>query len=79
MNKIRLIGCEEALNRLFDYLDHELDETRRTEVEQHLKICRSCYSRAEFEKRLKGRLTAVGTEPPSDEFGRRIRALLGGF
>lgn len=79
MNKIRLIGCEEALNRLFEYLDHELDETRRTEMERHLKICRSCYSRAEFEKRLKGRLTVVGAEPLSDEFARRIRALLGGF
>ncbi len=79
MNAIRLINCEEALHRLFDYLDHELDETRRAEMEQHLKICRGCYSRAEFEKRLKGRLAAVGAAPPSTDFESRIRKLIGNF
>lgn len=79
MNTIRLINCEEALRRLFDYLDHELDETQRAEMEQHLKICRGCYSRAEFEKRLKGRLAAVGAERPPVDFEHRIRKLIGNF
>ncbi len=79
MNDIKLINCEEALTRLFDYLDHELDGPRHAEMEQHLKICRGCYSRAEFEKRLKTKLTGVGTEKPSGEFEVRIRKLLGNF
>lgn len=77
MSNIQAIGCEEALRRLFDYLDHELDESRRAEMEQHLKVCRGCYSRVEFEKRLKGRLATVGAEAPPSDFERRIRKLLG--
>ena len=79
MNDIKLINCEEALARLFDYLDHELDDHRHTEMEQHLKICRSCYSRAEFEKRLKAKLSGVAAEKPTEEFEYRIRKLLGNF
>ncbi len=79
MSDIQAIGCEEALRRLFDYLDHELDGSRRAEMEQHLKVCRGCYSRVEFEKRLKHRLATVGAEAPSSDFERRIRKLLGNF
>ena len=79
MSNIQAIGCEEALRRLFDYLDHELDESRRAEMEQHLKVCRGCYSRVEFEKRLKHRLATVGAEAPSSDLERRIRKLLGNF
>ena len=79
MSNIQAIGCEEALRRLFDYLDHELDESRRAEMEQHLKVCRGCYSRVEFEKRLKHRLPPAGAEAPSSDFERRIRKLLGNF
>ena len=79
MSDIQAIGCEQALRRLFDYLDHELDESRRAEMEQHLKVCRGCYSRVEFEKHLKHRLAAVGAEAPSSDFERRIRKLLGNF
>ena len=79
MNDIKLINCEEALARLFDYLNHELDDHRHTEMEQHLKICRSCYSRAEFEKRLKAKLSGVAIEKTTEEFEHRIRTLLGNF
>ncbi len=79
MNDIKLINCEDALARLFDYLDHELDGHRQAEMEQHLKICRSCYSRADFETRLKTKLSGVGVERPPAELDSRIRKLLGNF
>jgi anti-sigma factor RsiW len=74
-----LTSTARGAQRLFDYLDHELDEARREEMEQHLKICRSCYSRTEFEKRLKLRLAGVGAEKPAAEFEQRIRRLIGNF
>lgn len=79
MNDIKEIGCEEALRRLFEYLDHELDGARHAEMEQHLHTCRACYSRAEFERHLKGKLGAVGQEPAPPEFGLRIKNLLRRF
>ncbi len=77
MTNIRLINCEEALARLLGYLDRELDPHEHSEMERHLKVCHACYSRAEFEKRLRTRLAEVGTEKPSEEFESRIRMLLG--
>ncbi len=79
MSDIKQIDCEEALRRLFEYLDRELDAARHAEVEQHLHTCRACYSRAEFERRLKGRLGALGQEPPPPEFTHRIKNLLRRF
>jgi anti-sigma factor (TIGR02949 family) len=79
MSDIKEIGCEEALRHLFEYLDRELDGARHAEMEQHLHTCRACYSRAEFERHLKGKLGAVGKEPALPEFELRIKNLLRRF
>jgi mycothiol system anti-sigma-R factor len=76
MTKVDSINCDEALKLLFEYLDHELDPQHHAEVEQHLHTCRACFSRAEFERRLKGRLAGLGREPAPDEFEQRIRKLI---
>jgi len=79
MSDIKEIGCEKALRHLFEYLDRELDATRHAEMEQHLHACRACFSRAEFEKRLKARLGALGQEQAPPEFGQRIKGMLRRF
>ncbi len=45
-----MMGCEEALDRLFEYLDGELDPGEAARVEEHLEICKRCYPRAAFER-----------------------------
>lgn len=71
------IGCEEALRRLAEYLDQELDPGSSTEVEKHLETCRSCYSRAEFERRLRERLQKdLREDRIAPEFEERIRTLI---
>lgn len=67
-----MIDCEEALRRLAEFLDHELDATPGAEVERHLEACRSCYSRAEFERRLKDRLLELRQLPVDAAFEARI-------
>jgi anti-sigma factor (TIGR02949 family) len=79
MRDVRTINCEEALRRLFDYVDAELAGEPQREMEQHLERCRSCFSRLEFEKRLKAHTAELGQEPVSDELERRVRALLDSF
>jgi anti-sigma factor (TIGR02949 family) len=66
------IDCEEALRRLAEYLDRELGDLSRAEVERHLDTCRSCYSRAEFERGLRARLRELRHEPVDPAFERRI-------
>ena len=79
MNDARVIDCEEALRRLFEYLDAELPGEPQREIEQHLERCRSCFSRVEFEKRLKAYTADLGHEPVPSELEVRIRKVLDGF
>jgi anti-sigma factor (TIGR02949 family) len=71
--------CEDALRVLAEHLDRELDETRASQVERHLDTCRSCWSRAEFEKRLKETLAGLGREPVRPELADRVTHLIRGF
>jgi len=75
----RVLTCEEAIRLLVEYLDDELAAERRGDLEHHLDVCRSCYSRREFEKGLKEQVSGLGREPVRPEFQERIRALVGRF
>jgi len=70
------IGCEEALKQLLAYLDQQLGAEKQREIERHLEICRSCFSKAEFEKLLKAHLRAVGRKPIPSAFEHRMKILL---
>lgn len=73
------IGCEEALRLLAAYLDGELADAEHGDIERHVSTCRSCFSRMEFEKRLKTQLAELGHNEPDDRFAQRIRELLREF
>jgi mycothiol system anti-sigma-R factor len=45
-------SCEEAIIRLNDYLDHELNTAERADVVKHLQICKPCLERFHFEETL---------------------------
>jgi len=79
MNETPTIDCEEALHRLLDFLDAELHGESLHELERHLERCRSCFSRFEFEKRLKNHIAALGSEPVPAELQDRIRKVLDDF
>lgn len=77
-----IYGCREALERLDDYVDHELssDETRK--VAQHLKLCHECARKFRFEAELVSGLRAKASQiaapasPDIDALKTRIAALL---
>lgn len=73
------LGCREAIRALAAYLDGELEGPSRGRLEEHLEICRSCYSRHEFEKGLKERLADLGEEKIRPGFQARIRSLVSRF
>lgn len=76
MSNSNNISCEDVLKHLFAYLDRELDAHQHDEVERHLRHCRACYSRAEFEKRLKGKLQTLNQEQIPEALEQRVRKLL---
>jgi anti-sigma factor (TIGR02949 family) len=73
------ISCDDALRRLAAYLDEELHGGAHEEVLRHLEACRSCFSRAEFERRLKGEINRLAREDLSPGFEQRVRRLLDSF
>ena len=79
MTKMKAIDCEEALKHLLAYLDQEVGAVTHCEVEHHLEICRTCFSRAEFERSLKTRLREAGRGTVRASFEKRIKVLFDQF
>lgn len=79
MKKGKTIGCEEAIKHLLTYLDQELGQGQSRRVEHHLSICRSCFSRGEFEKRLREQIHVVGRSQSDPSFKERIKTLIRHF
>lgn len=76
MNDIKPINCEEALKRLFEYIDHELHSHQHDEMEEHLSRCRSCYSRLEFEKRLHQHLKDATQKKAPEELHNKVKSII---
>ena len=76
MSQYPSIECEEVLRHLFAYIDGELDSAQQEQIGVHLGLCRSCFSRAEFERRLKAHMRSLGHDRAPAELERRIRALV---
>ena len=79
MSGIRVLTCEEALRFLAAHLDGELGPGTDRQVEEHLARCRACFSRADFERRLKERLAALGQATVRPEFAERMHRLMRAF
>jgi anti-sigma factor (TIGR02949 family) len=65
------LSCEEVIEQLFTYLDGELTHDHAIAIDRHLERCRDCFSRAEFEKRLRARIRdsakARGARAPASQ------------
>ena len=74
------IDCTEAIGNLYAYLDNEIDDTESLEkLENHMKHCKSCFTRQEVERALSGRIQqAVKTDAP-DALQKRLRGLIENF
>lgn len=72
---IKKIECEEAIRKMLEYLDDELHDHDHDVMESHFESCRSCYSRMEFEKRLKNMVGSVETEPATSSLRDRIKKI----
>lgn len=79
MSDAKPMTCDEALRLLAVFLDGELHAGAREAVEHHLEICRSCFSRAEFERRLKVEVGRLRRDEVPPAFELRVRRLIGAF
>lgn len=73
------LTCEEVLEQLFAFLDDELGDALQQQIDHHLARCRDCFSRAEFERRLRQRIRETSEEQAPNRLRRRVRGLLNEF
>lgn len=71
------IGCLEAIEALYAYLDGEIREPQAVAaIEHHLGHCRSCFSRMELERSLTAHARGVARSRAPDSLQDRLRDLL---
>ena len=65
-------GCDEALARLFEYLDAELPEPDCLRLAAHLAVCDHCLDAASAEKHLRALLRRSCVERAPEELRVRV-------
>lgn len=74
------IGCLEAIDNLYAYLDGELDDEQSlARFKKHIRHCRSCYSRSELEGALTERIRRSGKDKAPASLQSRLRKLMDDF
>jgi anti-sigma factor (TIGR02949 family) len=76
----RDIGCLEAIEALYAWLDGELgDPETIAQVECHLQHCQHCFSRSQMERALSEHIRAAAKQKAPDGLQDRMRKLLDEF
>ncbi|MDP2707675.1 MAG: zf-HC2 domain-containing protein [Burkholderiales bacterium] len=71
----RKLNCDEAIRLLFEFLDNELEQHDHAAVEAHLHDCRACFSRMEFDKRLRGMVKSPEKANVPETLRQRIKKI----
>lgn len=73
------ISCREAVERLYEYLDEELEDEEAEEVRCHVERCKRCYPRFDWERLFLEVLRDRGARPESKPMLReKVEGLLSG-
>lgn len=64
--------CDEALDRLEEYLDHETSEVDTSRLQVHLAECASCLDEADYERRLRALLRRSCAEVAPETLRMRV-------
>jgi len=71
------VGCAEALDRLYEYLDGELSGDWNEKVRAHVERCKKCYPYFNFERVFLDHIRSLRLAPATTErLEKRIRAAL---
>ena len=74
------IGCLEAIETLYAYLDGELDDDISIDqVEKHMEHCKSCYSRKDVERALSEHIRKANRKETPAALQDRLRNLMTDF
>lgn len=72
-------SCEKVLQGIWEYLDRDMAASDVAEIEKHLDLCRSCFSRIEFEQLLRSHMKNKTNHLCPEKLKKRIRDLIDQF
>lgn len=72
--------CGECLDKLYRFMDHDLDDGEWAQVDIHIRECRACFDRHELEVQIKQRLEkSCCLTVCTEKLRLRVRAILDRF
>ena len=69
-------SCEKVIESVFDYLDKEMTPENMAELQKHLDLCRSCFSRFEFEISLRQNLRSKTNHTCPEKLKLKLRQII---
>ena len=77
MSEREMISCEQAVERVYEFLDGELDAELTERVREHIEVCKRCYPYFNFERIFLDHIRSKGLRPErSERLEARIRDVL---
>ncbi|MEJ2142299.1 MAG: zf-HC2 domain-containing protein [Gammaproteobacteria bacterium] len=71
------IDCLEAFDHLYAYLNDEItNKVDLANIEHHLSHCKSCYSRAQMERKINQRMKESGKSDTPESLQKRLRIVI---
>lgn len=74
--KREMIPCHVVLERLWAFLDGELEPASEEEVREHLAMCRMCYPRYDFQRAYFQLMRRLSDRPEPRGLGQKVFSLL---
>jgi anti-sigma factor (TIGR02949 family) len=72
--------CLEAFDHVYAYINGELKDSETiARIEHHLSHCKSCYSRAQMERKINERLKASSEPSAPEQLQTRLKLLIEDF
>ena len=69
-------ACDEALDRLFEFIDHELPDDELKRIGRHLKECPPCEAEHRINEKIKSMVSDCPKEAAPDELRKKVLATL---
>ncbi len=73
------ITCNQAMAMLFKYLDDELNDVSEADIKQHVHDCRECFSRVDFEEKLRDKVRQSAQSRVPADIQKRLKNLISSF
>lgn len=74
-----MIACRDAVERLWSYLDRNIDRAQEQELEQHLGLCRHCCGELELAKQVRTKLASTPETPLPPTTRERLQKFVQGL